>query len=93
MKNILKNWCESGNLSIEDACSLITEYLSYTNRIPTDEELQAILQIGSNLIPIDWDKINNTIARHYNCEIIKVETVPDHFGNKRLICRKFYELN
>lgn len=91
MKDIVKRWCESGQLSVEEAYKLITEYLSYTDRTPTPEELQAILQIGQGLVPIDWDKINTTIARHYNCDIIKVETVPDNFGNKRLICRKFYE--
>ena len=62
MKDIVKRWCESGQLSVEEAYKLITEYLSYTDRTPTPEELQAILYIGQGLVPIDWDTINTTIA-------------------------------
>ena len=57
MKDIIKRWCESEQLSVEEAYKLITEYLSYTDRTPTPEELQAILYIGQSLVPIDWDKI------------------------------------
>ena len=91
MKEILRQWCETGKLSVEQAMMCISEYLSYTERTATPEQLYAMLQIDQSIIPLNWFKIMSELASHNNCDIITVQSQPDAVGNRYVIFRKFYE--
>ena len=90
MRKIITRWCETGQLSLDDAIALITEYLSYSNRTITPQELQAILTVGQGLVPINWDMICGQIAMHNGFRLMLVRSAPDQAGNRRLLYRKVY---
>ena len=90
MRDIILKWCNSNQLSMEDAYLIISEYLSYDERTITTQELQAILNVG-NMFPINWDYLIYKIAGKNNLEIIKVESPADQRGARRIIARKLYD--
>lgn len=87
MEKIIKRWCESEQLSIEDATSLLTEYFSIDNRNPTGEQLMALLQMNSVFSPIDWEMIIKRICQKNNWTIISVYSSPSIQGQTRLLYR------
>ena len=91
MKEIIKKWCETGQLTIDDATTIITEYLSLDGRQISGEQLTAILQIGQGFVPINWFYIIGTICNKNNWYLVEVQSAPDEKGNRRVLYRYIYE--
>jgi len=90
MKEIIENWFKTNNLSIENAYSLLVEFLSYDKREMTNEQFHAIMQIGQNMVPIDWDYIIKVIALHNDWTLLYTYSVPDALGNRQILRRDIY---
>lgn len=89
MKEILKKWCETNTIGIDDAPLIIKEYYRlYYNREVSDSDIDKLIVLARSGIPIDWDYLLNSIASHQSeCQI---ESLYDQ--NHILIKRYYFEI-
>jgi len=89
MKEILKKWCETNTIGIDDAPLLIKEYYRlYYNQDILDSDIDKLMIVHkAGIFPIDWEYILNAVAvKQSDCYI---ESLYDH--NHILLKRYFCE--
>lgn len=89
IRETLEKWCETGELSIEMAMEIISEYLALDNRTITGEQLSIIIQMSQN-IPIDWFFLAGQICNKNEWTLMEVLSQPNQLGQRALIHRYIY---
>ena len=89
IKETLEKWCETGELSIEMAMEIISEYLSLDNRTITGEQLSIIIQMSQS-VPINWFFLAGQICNQKGWTLMEVLSPPNQLGQRALIRRYIY---
>lgn len=90
IKDIARKWCETGNIDVNDAVEILTEYCyKFGNRIIPPELMQLFL--GPMSQNIQWDELIKRLSIDQDYQIVEVYSAPDIAGRRHLVMRKFYE--
>lgn len=89
IRETLEKWCETGELSIEMAMGIISEYLALDNRTITGEQLSIIIQMSQN-VPINWFFLAGQICNQKGWTLMEVLSPPNQLGQRALIRRYIY---
>lgn len=86
MREIIEKWCQTRNLSLEDAMLILTEYYSLDGRNITPDKLMALLQVSQGMgIPIDWFHVIGKVASNNELNLVQVESKPDPRGMRQIL--------
>lgn len=90
MKELIKKFCDTNSLSIDEFISIIVDYYDKVNHEQVDPKyLQIIPQIYQM---IDIEMVVGRLAKCYNLQIVLIHNAPDKQGNIKFLRRYYYDI-